>query len=63
MGLAMSELLSEAAIPDCRQHVSFVPEARLVQRSKYARDRDVFGWARAEEWVRSRLQSASILAK
>ena len=25
MGLAMSELPSEAAIPDCLQHVSFVP--------------------------------------
>jgi len=32
MGLAMSELPSEAAIPDCLQHVSFV--LILLQKSK-----------------------------
>jgi hypothetical protein len=29
MGLAMSELPSEAAIPDCVQHVSFVPKSDI----------------------------------
>jgi len=32
MGLAMSELPSEAAIPDCLQHVSFVPKPDVLAR-------------------------------
>jgi hypothetical protein len=41
MGLAMSELPSEAAIPDCLQHVS-LPEADLIHCSRYEPGADFF---------------------
>jgi hypothetical protein len=44
MGLAMSGLPPEAAIPDCLQHVSFVPQQVTFEAKGAANEAVSFRW-------------------